>query len=118
MAQKKKQPLEPTKKPHHSTTSEAREAYLVSLAYDVIEQRLLNGTASAQETTTIIKLGSEKAQEEIAKLRNENDLLKAKTEAIHDAKDKENIYERALIAMRTYTGMEETEDDPYILGID
>lgn len=118
MAQKKSRPLEPSKKPHNSTTSEAREAYLVSLAYDVIEQRLLNGTATAQETTTVIKLGSEKAQEELAKLRNENELLKAKTEALNESRDKENIYEKALAAMRTYTGMEETEDDPYILRID
>lgn len=118
MAQKKKSTAEPVKKRKPALTAEAREARLVSLAYDVIEERLMNRTASAQETTTIIKLGSEKAQEELAKLRNENELLKAKTKAIYNSEEKDNIYEKALAAMRTYTGVEETEDDPYILGID
>ena len=43
-------------------TPEARESQLVSMAYDLVEQRLLNGTATSQETTYFLKLGSSNAK--------------------------------------------------------
>lgn len=87
-----------------ATTPEARENQLISLAYDLIEQRLLDGTATSQETTSLVKLGSMKARMELEKLKNENELLKAKTEALESTKRIEELYSEALAAMKTYGG--------------
>lgn len=105
MARPKKSTIsnpKPRKRP--ATSPEAREQQLVSLAYDLVEQRLLDGTATSQETTHFLKIGSIKAQYELEKLRNENELLKAKTEALESAKRIDELYENAIAAMRTYSG--------------
>lgn len=85
-------------------TPEARENQLIALAVDLVEQRLLDGTASSQETTHFLKLGSMKNQLEMEKLREENKLLQAKTESIQSAKRVEELYSEAINAMRRYSG--------------
>lgn len=85
-------------------TPEARENQLISLAYDLIEQRLLDGTATSQETTTIAKLGSEKSRLEKEILKKQKELMEAKTEALKSAKRVEELYANALTAMRHYSG--------------
>ena len=83
---------------------EARENQLISLAVDLVEQRLLDGTASSQETTHFLKLGSMKHRLEMEKLQEENKLLQAKTEALQSAKRVEELYTEAISAMRRYSG--------------
>lgn len=85
-------------------TPEARENQLISLAVDLVEQRLLDGTASSQETTHFLKLGSMKNRLEMKKLEEENKLLQAKTEALQSAKKQEELFEEAIKAMRRYSG--------------
>ena len=85
-------------------TPEARENQLISLAVDLVEQRLLNGTASSQETTHFLKLGSMKNRLEMQKLQEENKLLQAKTDAMKSAKRVEELYSEAISAMRSYSG--------------
>lgn len=85
-------------------TPEARENQLIALAVDLVEERLLNGTASSQETTHFLKLGSTKNQLEMEKLKEENKLLQAKTEALQSAKKTEELFEEAINAMRRYSG--------------
>ena len=85
-------------------TPEARENQLIALAVDLVQQRLLDGSASSQETTHFLKLGSMKNQLEMEKLREENKLLKAKTESIQSAKRVEELYAEAINAMRRYSG--------------
>lgn len=95
-------------------TEEARESQMIALAVDLVEERLLNGTASAQETTHYLKLASSKHKLELEKLREENRLLQAKTESIQSAKRVEELYAEAINAMRRYTGNTsrcEDEDD-------
>lgn len=92
------------KKRRPATTPEGRENQLISYAYDLAEQRLLDGTATSQEVTHFLKLGSSKAVLERERLIEENKLLRAKTEAIKDAKDQKVLYEQALKAMRNYAG--------------
>ena len=97
-------------------TPESRENQLISLAVDLVEQRLLDGSASSQETTHFLKLGSMKNQLEMEKLREENKLLKAKTESIQSAKRVEELYAEAIDAMRRYSGnrsSSDEEDDQY-----
>lgn len=98
-----------TKKIRPALTPEARENQLVSLAMDLAEQQLIDGTASSQTITHFLKLGSEKEKLELEKIKRENELLKAKVGAIESAKEISKLYEEAIIAMKTYSG--EADDD-------
>ena len=103
---------ETTRKRKPATTPEARENQLISLAYDLVEQRLVNGTATSQETTHFLKLGSTKERLEKEKLTKENELLSAKTDVIQSSKRVEELYSNALNAMKIYSGhKDEVIDD-------
>ena len=92
-------------------TPEARENQLISLAVDLAERQLMEGTASSQVITHYLKLGTAKERLEREKLEKENELLRAKTEAIQSAQRVEELYENALNAMRAYSGFGGAEDD-------
>ena len=85
-------------------TPEARENQLISLAIDLVEQRLLDGTASSQETTHFLKLASRKAKLEAERFELENELIKAKTQNLRDQADMKTLYAEAIAAMRRYSG--------------
>lgn len=102
---------EPAKRGRPALTPEARENQMISYAMDLVEQRLLDGTASASETVHFLKLASTKERLEREKLENENKLLTAKTESLQSAKKVEELYTQALDAMRTYSGFGDAEDD-------
>lgn len=94
---------------------EAAENQGISLAFELVLERLRNGTATSQETTHFLKLGSSKAQLEKEKLRGENELLKAKVEALQAAKNLEEKYDAAMRAMKRYNGDFSDEDyDDYV----
>ena len=98
------------KRPRPALTPEGRENQLIAMAVDLVEQRLLDGTASSQETTHFLKLGSTKNRLEMEKLRRENELLKAKTEALESSKRVEELYSEAIEAMRRYGGNHDEYD--------
>ena len=83
---------------------EARENQLISLAIDLVEQRLIDGTASSQETTHFLKLASTKARIEKEILEKQKELITAKTEMFQSQKRVEELYADALTAMKTYQG--------------
>ena len=83
---------------------EARENQMIALAVDLAEKQLMEGTASSQVITHFLKLGTTKAELEREKLASENELLRAKTEAIQSAKKVEELYENAINAMKLYSG--------------
>lgn len=85
-------------------TPEAREEQLISYAIDLVEQRLLDGTASSQETTHFLKLASPKARLEREKLEEENKLLRAKTKAIENAEESSIAYREVIEALKLYSG--------------
>lgn len=89
-----------------SITPEAEQAHMISLAVDRAEQQLRDGTASSQIICHYLKLAAtrEKEELELEKLREENKLLRAKTEAIESAKDVKELYENAIKAMQLYQG--------------
>ena len=93
-----------TRKSRPALTPEARENQLIAKAYDLVEQRLDDGTATSQETTHFLKLGSVKAKLELEKLRKETDLLVSKMEVLDSAKRMEELYSEALDAMKRYGG--------------
>lgn len=97
-------------------TPEGRESQLTSLAFDLAEKQLAQGTASAQVITHFLKLGSTREKLEQERLQRENLLLSAKVDQMASTRRIEELYETALNAMRTYAGHEVTssyEEDEY-----
>lgn len=92
-------------------TPEARENQLVSLAVDLAEQQLRDGTASSQVITHYLKIGSMKERLEKQILEKQKDLIEAKTQNLQSAKRIEELYSKALNAMRDYSGHPEENND-------
>lgn len=110
MAKAKAQKMRPAISP------EARENQMISLAMDLAEQQLRDGTASSQLITEFVKRGSTKARLEKEILKEQKELMAAKTESIQSAKRVEELYANALNAMRRYSGqgdVDESEDYDY-----
>ncbi len=89
---------------------EIREAQLTSLAVDLAEQQLRDGTASSQIITHYLKLATVKEKLELKLLEREVELKQAKTEALQSQKRIEELYANALSAMRNYSGQGDPED--------
>ena len=83
-------------------TPEARENQMISLAVDLAEKQLREGTASSQVITHFLKLGSSKLEKEI--LEKQKEMITAKTESLQSAKRVEELYSDAMNAFRKYSG--------------
>ena len=83
---------------------EARENQLISLAVDLAEKQLMEGTASSQVITHYLKLGSTKEKIEKEILEKQKELIEAKTQNLQSVKRIEELYTEALEAMRSYNG--------------
>jgi hypothetical protein len=86
---------------------------MISLAYDLVEKRMREGTATSQEVTHFLKLGSSREQLEQLKLTHENLLTQTRIEGMASQARVEELYRDALNAMRNYQGQEplDTGDD-------
>lgn len=91
-------------------TPEARQNQLIALATDLVEKRLIEGTASSQETTHFLKLATQEAKLKVKILEKQEELISAKTEAIKSSQRTEELYRDAIIAMRQYSGRGTDED--------
>ena len=100
---------EPKRRGKPATTPEAKENRLISLAVDLAEKQLRDGTASSQVISHYLKLGTSREQLEQRKLEKETRLLEAKVESLESTKRVEELYNKALGAMRSYSG--DTFDD-------
>ena len=85
-------------------TLENRENQLISMAYELAEERLRNKEASAQEIVHFLKMGAAKAQLEKKKLEAETMLLESKRDAVDSAKRSDIKYQEAIEAFREYSG--------------
>ena len=85
-------------------TPEARENQMISLAVDLAERQLMEGTASSQVITHYLKLGTMNHKLELEKLKKENELLSAKAEALQSSARIEELYLEAMRAMSDYRG--------------
>lgn len=92
-------------------TPEDRENEMIIYAIDLAEKQLREGTASSAVITHYLKLGSSKEKLEREKLQKENELLRAKTEALQSAKRVEELYANALAAMKLYTGENDNDQE-------
>lgn len=97
---------EPKRRLRPAMTAEAREKQLIALSVDLVERRLLEGTATSQEIVHFLKLGTVRAELEKKELEEKIKLLEAKTEMIKSAKVHEELYGEALAAMRSYQGLD------------
>lgn len=91
-------------------TLEGRESQLVSLATNLAEKQLREGTASSQVITHYLKLGTTRERLEQEKIERENLLLQTKVEQLESSKRVEELYIDALKAMKGYSGSPDEED--------
>lgn len=91
-------------------TPEAREGQLISLAVDLAEKQLREGTASSQVITHYLKLGSTKERLEKEILEKQKDLMDAKTQSLKSTDKLEELYTNALNAFRGYSGQGDNND--------
>lgn len=84
---------------------------MIAAAIDLAEKQLRDGTASSQVITHFLKLGSTTAAYEKKLLEKQVDLIQAKTESIQSAKRVEELYQKAMDAMKTYSGQRGGLDD-------
>lgn len=94
-----------------ATTPEERENQLASLAYDLAEKQMEQGTASAMLIVHFLKQKTAEQKLKEEKLRKENLLLEARTEALGSMKKSEELYEDAIRAIREYQGQDVTDED-------
>ena len=99
-----------TRKIRPALTPEARENQLISLAVDLAEKQLQEGTASSQVITHYLKLGSTKERIEREILEKQKELITARTESLQSAKKVEELYENAINAMRNYSGQGDPDE--------
>lgn len=93
-----------TTKSRPALTPESRENQLVSLAMDLAEKQLRDGTASSQVISHYIKAGSVSGRLEREMLEMQKELTLEKTKAIQSGQRIEELYKNAMDAMRNYSG--------------
>lgn len=94
-----------------ATTLEGREQQMVGLAMELAEERMRSGKASSQEIVHFLRLGSTRERLEQQRLANENVLTQAKIEALQSQARIEELYDKAIKAMRAYQGAPEEAED-------
>lgn len=101
-------------------TPEGREDLNISLAMNLAEKQLRDGTASSQIIVHYLKLSTVKHQLEIKRMEQEIELAKAKTKSLEKGDELRQICMDAIQAMRTYSGSQESEEDydEDLLGFD
>lgn len=112
MAKKKEVAPSNERKIRPALTPEARDNQLIALSYDLVEERLRNGTATAAETTHFLRLGAmkEKNRLELELMESERKLKEAKVDMIKQEKIRTELYKEAIAAMQEYRGVVHVED--------
>ena len=100
-----------TRKSRPPLSPEADEQICISLAIDLVKERLRNGTASSQETTHFLKLATSKYKEEVRLAKAQTEKAEAQVEAMRSQKRVESLYEDAIKAFRNYNG--QGDEDEY-----
>ena len=94
-----------------ATTPDGRENQLISLATELAERRLREGTATAAEVVHFLRLGSSREKLEQERLRHENALTEAKANDLASRRGAEDLYSKALNAFRAYSGNAFAEEE-------
>lgn len=117
MATQKKSTSKANTKYRPPMSQDAEDAEMIALAYDQARNMMREGTAPAPMVLFFLKKGSDKEKLELEKLKEENKLLIAKTEALQGAKRTEEMLSDYIDSLRLYQGVstaeEEEPDEPY-----
>lgn len=90
-----------------ASTPEGRENEMIMLAYQEVERRIRDHTATSQELCHFLKMGSEKERLEREKLEVEMELQRVRADSIESGKHMEELYNNAIAAMKLYSGVED-----------
>lgn len=90
---------------------EARENQLISLAVDLAEKKLRDGTASSQIITTLLQLATTKYRLELERMRSDIALKEAKADSLHDSDELKELYSGAIEAMKSYRSSSWEDDE-------
>lgn len=74
------------------------------MAYDLVEQRIRDGTASATETVQLLKLGSSRERLEQMRMRHEIELMEVKKSSLEAQQKSDALFKEAMDYFRAYTG--------------
>lgn len=90
-----------------ASTPDEREQQMISLADDLAERQLREGTASSQVITHYLKLGTSRERLEQERLRRENLLLEQKQQYMASQAKAEEMMAEVLTAMKRYAGADD-----------
>lgn len=85
-----------------ATTPEAREQQLVSLAVNLAEKQLRDGTASPSVINHFLKIASTRETIEREMLEKQKALIEAKASSINKDREAEDLAKAAIEAMKNY----------------
>lgn len=98
-----------TRRRQPATTPDDREQQMISLADELAEKQLREGTASSQVITHYLKLGTSRERLEQERLRRENILLEQKRIALEAQANADVALTEVLSALREYSGGDDAE---------
>lgn len=99
--------------PPPASTLEGRNDQLTAAAFALVERRLHDGSASAQETVHFLKMGATNYRLQEEKLRMESLALQARIEEAKARNSGEQLMKDALNAFRGYAGFEPVQEDDH-----
>lgn len=99
---KRKQPV--------AVSPEAREQQIASMAMDLAEKQIMDGTASPSVITHFLKIASRREKLEENYLEKKSEHISAQIESLQSSAHAEELYKNALDAMRLYSGNQESEE--------
>jgi hypothetical protein len=113
MGKVKKTTTEQSRTSPPALSPELEESKAIALAMKQAQKQLEEGTASPSVIVHFLKRASYKEKEDLEneRLRNEVQLLKAKTEALESQKHVEELYADAMKAFKTYYSGTSSEDE-------
>lgn len=92
-------------------TPKEREDEMINLAIDLAEQQLRDGTATPSVIVHYLKLGSTRGIIENEMLANKAELISAQKDKLESEKRMDELYEKALAAMKVYGGQVDDDAD-------
>jgi len=95
-----------------ATTDADREARLVAAAYDLAERQMYEGRLPATVHAQLLRAGSQRERLEQKKLAMEVELRRAQVDQIESQRSSEELYAKAMNAMKRYSG-QEVEDEVF-----
>ena len=100
-----------TKRKLPAPTPEIAEQRCIESAFALARAQLDDGSASPSVIVHFLKMGTERARLEREKLEKETALLKTREYAIRNAEHTDELYSKAIQAMKVYSGQLDEDED-------